>query len=139
MRRVDGRKVTRLTLRDLSSCLRARFVERRSDGTAEVSRGHSSRGPAVRSIETLAREGRNSRGSQDRIATGEGPNRLKLPDAKHSMPEPDADKKAERLERAGKVGGGTAEVPGTARQAIAASGEKAGEGAPGHRRLKCAS
>ena len=42
MRRVGGRKVTRLTLRDLSSCPWARLVARRSDGTAEVSRGHSS-------------------------------------------------------------------------------------------------
>jgi RNA-directed DNA polymerase len=43
----------------------------------------------------------------------------------------DAGKKAERLERAGKVGGGTAEDTGAARQAIPASGEKAGEGASG--------
>ena len=42
MRRVCGRKVTRLTLRDLSSCRLARSVARRADGTAEVSRGHSS-------------------------------------------------------------------------------------------------
>jgi hypothetical protein len=41
-RRVYGRKVTRLTLRDLSACLRARFVGRPTEGTAEVSRGHSS-------------------------------------------------------------------------------------------------
>jgi len=43
----------------------------------------------------------------------------------------DAGKKAERLERAGRIGGGTAEGTGTARQAIPASGEKAGEGALG--------
>jgi RNA-directed DNA polymerase len=42
----------------------------------------------------------------------------------------DAGKKAERPEQAGKVGGGTAEDTGAARQAVAASGEKAGEGAP---------
>lgn len=42
----------------------------------------------------------------------------------------DAGKKAERPERAGKVGGGTAEDTGAARQRVAAPGEKAGEGAP---------
>ena len=72
MRRIRGRKVTRLTLRDLPFCLRARAVARRFDGAAEVSRGHSSRGLAARSIETLTREGRNSRGSQGRIATPKG-------------------------------------------------------------------
>ena len=50
----------------------ARLVARRAEGAAEVSRGHSSRGPAARSIETLARKGRNSRGSQGRIATPKG-------------------------------------------------------------------
>jgi RNA-directed DNA polymerase len=43
----------------------------------------------------------------------------------------DAGKKAERPERAGKVGGGTAEDTGTARQAAAASGDNAGDEAPG--------
>lgn len=43
----------------------------------------------------------------------------------------DAGKKAERLERAGRIGGGTAEDTGAVRQAVPASGEKAGEGAPG--------
>jgi RNA-directed DNA polymerase len=44
----------------------------------------------------------------------------------------DADQKAERPERAGRVGGGTAESTGAgARQAFGASGEKAGDGAPG--------
>ena len=47
MRRAYGRKVTRLTLRDLSSCPRASHVARRDDGAAEVSRGHSS---CVRSV-----------------------------------------------------------------------------------------
>jgi hypothetical protein len=43
----------------------------------------------------------------------------------------DAGKKAERPERAGRVGGGTAEGTGAgARQATGASGEKAGDGAP---------
>ena len=42
MRRVYGRKVTRLTLRDLPSCRKAMAVARRPDGLAEVSRGHSS-------------------------------------------------------------------------------------------------
>ena len=42
----------------------------------------------------------------------------------------DAGKKAERPERAGKVGGGTAEDTGAARHTVAAPGEKAGEGAP---------
>jgi len=44
----------------------------------------------------------------------------------------DAGKKAERPERAGRVGGGTAEGTGAgARQAVPASGEKAGDGASG--------
>jgi RNA-directed DNA polymerase len=43
----------------------------------------------------------------------------------------DAGEKAERPERAGKVGGGTAEDTGAARQTVPASGEKAGEEAPG--------
>lgn len=42
----------------------------------------------------------------------------------------DADKKAEKLERPGTVGGGTAENTGAERQAAGAPGEKAGEGAP---------
>jgi group II intron reverse transcriptase/maturase len=42
----------------------------------------------------------------------------------------DADEKAEKLERAGRVGGGTAESTGAARQAATASGERAGDGAP---------
>ena len=42
MRRVDGRKVTRLTLRGLSSCHRASRLARCGEGTTEVSRGHSS-------------------------------------------------------------------------------------------------
>ncbi len=42
LRRIYGGKVTRLTLRDLLPCLRARAVVRRLDGVAEVSRGHSS-------------------------------------------------------------------------------------------------
>ena len=44
----------------------------RRDGAGEVSRGRSSRGPAARSIATLTREGRNSRGSQGRTATPKG-------------------------------------------------------------------
>ena len=66
----------------------------------------------------------------------------------------DAGKKAERPERTGRVGGGTAEGTGAgARQADTAPGEKAGDGAPGlmeevlrlvsllqqHRRLACTS
>jgi group II intron reverse transcriptase/maturase len=44
----------------------------------------------------------------------------------------DAGKKAERPEQAGRVGGGTAEGTGAgARQTTGASGEKAGDGAPG--------
>jgi RNA-directed DNA polymerase len=43
----------------------------------------------------------------------------------------DAGKKAEKPERAGRIGGGTAESTGAgARQATGASGEKAGNGAP---------
>jgi len=72
MRRICGRKVTRLTLRDLSLCLRASRTERPGDGAAEVSRGHSKRGPMVRSTETLTRKGRNSRRSQDRTAATKG-------------------------------------------------------------------
>lgn len=43
----------------------------------------------------------------------------------------DADERAERPEQAGRIGGGTAERTGAVRQAISASGEKAGEEAPG--------
>ena len=50
----------------------ARFVARRIEGAAEVRGGHSSRGLAARSIETLARKGRNSLGSQGRTATPKG-------------------------------------------------------------------
>ncbi len=50
----------------------ATSVARRTEGTAEVSRGHSSRGLAARSIETLARKGRNGRGSQGRTAMPKG-------------------------------------------------------------------
>ena len=42
MRRIYGRKVARLTLRDQSLCPRASIVARRFDKAAEVSRGHSS-------------------------------------------------------------------------------------------------
>jgi hypothetical protein len=42
MRRIYGRKVARLTLRDLPFCLRAKPVARQADGAAEVRRGHSS-------------------------------------------------------------------------------------------------
>ena len=42
MRRMYGRKVARLTLRDLPLCLRASIAVRRFDKAAEVSRGHSS-------------------------------------------------------------------------------------------------
>ena len=45
------------------------------------------------------------------------------------MDRTDAGEKAERPERAGRAGGGTAEDTGAAREAIPASGEKAGEGA----------
>jgi hypothetical protein len=43
MRRVRGRKITRLTLRELPFCLPARTVGRRPDVAADVSRGLSSR------------------------------------------------------------------------------------------------
>ena len=43
MRRVYGVKVTRITRGGLSACLCATGVERRRDGLAEVSRGHTSR------------------------------------------------------------------------------------------------
>jgi hypothetical protein len=43
MRRVFETKVTRITLGDLSTCHCATGVERRRDGFAEVSRGHTSR------------------------------------------------------------------------------------------------
>jgi RNA-directed DNA polymerase len=43
----------------------------------------------------------------------------------------DADKRAERPEQAGRVGGGTAEGTGRARQTVPAFGDKAGDGAPG--------
>jgi group II intron reverse transcriptase/maturase len=47
------------------------------------------------------------------------------------MERTDAGKKAERLEQTGKVGGGTAEDTGTARQAATAPGDHAGEEASG--------
>jgi len=43
----------------------------------------------------------------------------------------DEDKRAERPEQAGRVGGGTAEGTGRARQTVPAFGDKAGDGAPG--------
>jgi len=43
----------------------------------------------------------------------------------------DAGKKAEKLERAGRAGGGTAERTGAARQASVAPGEQAGDEALG--------
>jgi len=58
MRRVYGRKVTRLTLRDLPPCPWASCVVRRDDGAAEVSRGHSSRG-ASSWLDLLTVEGPN--------------------------------------------------------------------------------
>ncbi len=72
MRRMYGRKVARLTLRDLPSCRKAKCVARRAEGPAEVSRGHSNRQPTVRSMETLTRKGRNSRASQDRPVATKG-------------------------------------------------------------------
>jgi len=47
------------------------------------------------------------------------------------MARTDAEKKAEKPEWAGRVGGGTAEGTGAARQAATAPGEQAGDGAPG--------
>lgn len=47
------------------------------------------------------------------------------------MNETDADERAERPEQAGRVGGGTAESTGAARQAFVASGEEAGDEALG--------
>lgn len=72
MRRIYGRKVARLTLRDLPSCRKAKRVARRADGPAEVSRGHSNRQPTVGSMETLTRKGRNGQASQDRPVATKG-------------------------------------------------------------------
>ena len=47
------------------------------------------------------------------------------------MDETDAGQKAEKLERAGRAGGGTAERTGAARQAFGAPGEQAGDEALG--------
>jgi len=47
------------------------------------------------------------------------------------MDERDAGKRAEKLERAGRAGGGTAERTGAARQASGAPGEQAGDEALG--------
>ncbi len=47
------------------------------------------------------------------------------------MDERDAGERAERPERAGRVGGGTAESSGTARQTFRAPGEQAGDEALG--------
>ena len=44
------------------------------DRGAGVSRGHSRPEPSVRSSGTLARKGRNGRGSHDRKRAAEGPN-----------------------------------------------------------------
>jgi hypothetical protein len=49
-------------------------VERLFDRSARVSRGHSRSKPSVRSSGTLARKGRNGRGSHDRERAAEGPN-----------------------------------------------------------------
>ena len=61
-------------------------------------------------------------GVRRRRAEHEEPNRNK-----GFMDERDAGKRAERPERAGRVGGGTAEGTGAARQAVRAPGEQAGD------------
>ena len=61
---------------------------------------------------------------------GEGPNKRSRVGSKRSMSEEDAVQKAEKLEQSRKVGGGTAEGTTTARQALAARGDKAEEEAP---------
>ena len=109
MRRVCGAKVTRLTLGDLSVCREASGVARRREGRAEVSRGRSSR-----------RTGR-------RRAEHDGAELVTL----RSTDEAGAGKRAERPERSREVGGGTAEGPGSERQASAARGAKTSDGAPG--------
>ena len=57
--------------------------------------------------------------------SGEGLNTRSRVGTKRSMSEEDVDKKAEKLERTRKVGGGTAEGTGPARQALTARGENA--------------
>ena len=57
--------------------------------------------------------------------SGEGPNTRSRVGTKRSMSEPGVEKKAEKLERTWKVGGGTAEDTGPARQALTARGEHA--------------
>ena len=61
-------------------------------------------------------------GARRRRAEHEEPNRRE-----GFMDERDAGKKAEKPERAGRVGGGTAEGTDAARQAFRASGEQAGD------------
>jgi len=109
MRRVCGAKVTRLTLGDLSVCREASGVERRRDGRAEVSRGHSSR-----------RTGR-------RRAEHEGAELVTL----RSTDDGDAGTRAGRPERSREVGGGTAEILGSERQASAARNAETSDGTPG--------
>ncbi len=65
-------------------------------------------------------------GARRRRAEHEEPNRHK-----GFMNERDAGERAERPERAGRVGGGTAESSGTARQTSGAPGEQAGDEALG--------
>jgi RNA-directed DNA polymerase len=104
MRRVDGAKVTRLTPGDLSNC-------HRLDTLRGVSKG-GQRSAAV--IVVVAYH-------------GEGPNTINRTDTERSMPEGGADKRAEKLERTRRVGGGTAEGTGTVRQAGTARKGRVGD------------
>ena len=61
---------------------------------------------------------------------GEGPNVRSRTGTEHSMPERGAEKRAERPERTRKAGGGTAEGPGSERQAGTACNGQAGERVP---------
>jgi RNA-directed DNA polymerase len=105
MRRVGGAKVTRLTPGGLPVCL----VLVMPQGVVKGGQ---------KSAEVILAVSHN----------GEGPNRRSRPGTERSMSEGGAEKKAERLERALKVGGGTAEGTGVARQAGTAREGDAGEG-----------
>ena len=104
MRRVDGAKVTRLTPGDLFICHRLNTL-----------RGVSKGGQKSAAVIVVAAH------------RDEGPNTINRTDTERSMPEGGAGKKAEKLERTRRVGGGTAEGTGTVRQAGTARDGQVGD------------
>ena len=107
MRRVDGAKVTRLTPGELLVC------------------------PVLAMPQGVVKGGQKS--AEVILAVshdGEGPNRRNGTGTERSMVEGGADKKAEKLERTRRVGGGTAEGKGSARQTGTARDGYAEDGVP---------